>query len=109
MVGLDGSDPLFDTLQETGGSKDAVVVSHTHTADTAGSHSHTTSIERFLNYSADAFIPPQNVFQQNAGNATALPSSTAGDHTHTISTTGSSGTNANLQPYITVAMWRRTA
>jgi hypothetical protein len=26
-----------------------------------------------------------------------------------ISTTGSSGTNANLQPYITVAMWKRTA
>jgi hypothetical protein len=25
------------------------------------------------------------------------------------STTGSSGTNANLQPYITVYMWKRTA
>jgi hypothetical protein len=26
-----------------------------------------------------------------------------------ISTTGSSGTNANYQPYITVYMWKRTA
>jgi hypothetical protein len=27
----------------------------------------------------------------------------------TIASGGSSGTNANLQPYITVAMWKRTA
>ena len=26
-----------------------------------------------------------------------------------VSTTGSSGTNANYQPYITVYMWKRTA
>ena len=32
MVGIDGSDTAFDTLEETGGSADAIVVSHTHTA-----------------------------------------------------------------------------
>jgi len=35
------------------------------------------------------------------------------EHTHTVSgstdNSGTSGTNLNLQPYITVAMWKRTA
>ena len=109
MVGLDAADPLFDTAEETGGSKDAVVVSHSHTASTTGAHTHTTSIERFLNYRGDAFQSGANMYVQNFSNATDLPSSSAGDHTHTISTEGSSGTNANLQPYITVYMWKRTA
>ena len=36
---------------------------------------------------------------------------TAGAHTHTVTvdSTGSSGTNANLPPYIVVYMWQRTA
>lgn len=108
MVGLNGADPLFDVLEETGGSKDAIVISHTHTANNAGAHNHTTSIERFLNYTPDNFTG-NNSYVQGLGNAQALTSSTAGDHTHTINSTGSSGTNANLQPYITVAMWKRTA
>ena len=108
MVGLNGADPLFDVLEETGGSKDAIVISHTHTANNAGAHNHTTSIERFLNYTPDNFTG-NNSYVQGLGNAQALTSSTAGDHTHTIHSTGSSGTNANLQPYITVAMWKRTA
>ena len=31
------------------------------------------------------------------------------DHTHSIATDGSSATNANLQPYVVVYMWNRTA
>ena len=34
LVGVDSSDTAFDTLGETGGSKDAIVVSHTHTGTT---------------------------------------------------------------------------
>ena len=35
----------------------------------------------------------------------------AGAHVHTltIDSTGSSATNANLQPYVVVKMWKRTA
>ena len=112
MVGLDGSDPLFDTLEETGGSKDAVVVSHTHTGstNTTGAHTHTQSA-----YNIDSVVGFNGV--PSGGNpavsvgAVGPATQSAGDHSHTFTTasTGSSGTNANLQPYITVAMWKRTA
>lgn len=104
LVGLNGSDSSFDTLEETGGSKDAVVVSHTHTATDSG-HTHTTFNGSNLN---------SNV--TNGGVAgTVTRGSSASNETNSasasisVSTTGSSGTNANLQPYIVVYMWKRTA
>ena len=46
-------------------------------------------------------------------NTSTANTGAAGAHTHTLSgstaTEGSSGTDANLQPYITVYMWKRTA
>jgi len=109
MVGLNSSDSLFDTLEETGGSKDAIAVAHTHTysgsTSTTGAHSHT--VPTGSNTSAGAYVHEAAVAFGSES------TSTAGDHAHTFSgttaSTGSSGTNANLPPYITVAMWKRTA
>jgi hypothetical protein len=103
MVGFNASDALFDTLEETGGSKDAIVVSHTHTATvTDPGHTHT--------YIFDNGVPggdtPQSGFRGAQNNAT---SSAFTGISVTNASTGSSGTNANLQPYITVRMWKRTA
>jgi hypothetical protein len=111
MVGLNGSDSLFDALEETGGSKDAIVVSHTHTA-TVTDPGHVHQMTRVLtDKNADATFDAVSEFS-NADDADYenrnTNSATTGI-TVSNSTTGSSGTNANLQPYITVAMWKRTA
>ncbi len=108
-VGLNGSDTLFDTLEETGGSKDSIVVSHTHTATstvTDPGHAHTIVYAASSNTSQSS---PSNLSVNpsmpiNTGSAT-----TGITVATTNASTGSSGTNANLQPYITVAMWKRTA
>lgn len=105
MVGLNGSDTLFDALEETGGSKDATVVSHTHTMAGAGAHAHELPgelVQGTTNTSPSA-VTDNNTRPQSSVTDPVF------DHTHTINSTGSSGTNANLQPYITVAMWKRTA
>lgn len=105
LVGLNTSDSAFDTLQETGGSKDAILVSHTHTAtvnDPGHVHNVTyaaasnTSQAYPSNLSVSAFT---NINTSSATTGITVANSSA----------GSSGTNANLQPYITVAMWLRTA
>ena len=115
LVGVDAGDTAFDTLGETGGSKDAITVSHTHTiSGSTGAmsaneaHTHTVGVSL---YTVDAAVGG-NSFAGYFGSTTTSSANLA--HTHGAgtlanSTTGSSGTNANLQPYITVYMWRRTA
>jgi hypothetical protein len=108
MVGYDASNSLFDTAEETGGSANAVNVSHTHTATstvTDPGHSHTIKVGESFNTN-NAVQYTQNI----TGNASVVNSAVTGITVATsISTEGSSGTNANYQPYITVYMWKRTA
>jgi hypothetical protein len=94
----------------TGGSADAITVSHTHTATVTDSgHSHT--------FDGGNFTASGNVFQATSGSLGSAISATATGSIRSAttgisvsnSTTGSSGTNANLQPYIVVYMWNRTA
>ncbi len=105
-VGFNAADPLFDTAEETGGSKDAVVVAHTHSASTAsaGAHVHEYYYQNIAASSGGGQATPRS-------SGSSFNTSSAGAHTHsvTVDSTGSSGTNANLQPYITVYMWKRTA
>lgn len=110
MVGLNTSDILFDTLEETGGTKDAAVVSHTHTATvTDPGHTHAPLSGSFVvNASGGGETAGGGGFIINGGNAATTASRTTGI-TVANSTAGSSGTNGNLQPYITVCMWKRTA
>lgn len=115
MVGYDSSNALFDSAEETGGSADAITVSHTHTATTTSTdsgHTHTTTWQNINDFnsgglSAGAKQNPDDssgTFNVTSNSGTASITSTT-----SISTTGSSGTNANYQPYITVYMWKRTA
>jgi microcystin-dependent protein len=98
-------------VADTGGSANAIAVSHTHTATTAsdGTHNHDvvgTKSDGYTIYGADKFYtvssggPSQYV---DAIKSTGIAS--AGSHTHTITvaSAGSSGTNANLPPYYALA------
>ena len=104
LVGLNASDSSFDTAEETGGAKDATLVSHTHTATvTDPGHVHT-------------YTRPSGSQTLGAGtNAAVFTTATATTISNTTgisvsnSTEGSSATNANLPPYIVVYMWKRTA
>ena len=105
-VGFNSSNALFDTAEETGGSADAITVSHTHTATsvvTDPGHTHTTN--------AQFLFAGGGISGGGTGHATAtINSNTTGiTVATTVASTGSSGTNANYQPYITVYMWKRTA
>lgn len=84
----------------TGGSKDAIVVSHTHTASTSISdpgHSHVTG-------SSGAGAPNgADLSQGGYGAANSTGTATTGiTASTTVNSTGSSGTNANLPPYLGV-------
>lgn len=83
---------------QTGGSKDAIVVSHTHTATDSG-HTHTAA--KWSGYAGGPAGSPigWNGFV-NTNSSEVTGSSTANI---SVSTTGSSETNANLPPYYALA------
>jgi hypothetical protein len=90
-------------VNATGGSADAIVVSHTHTATSTSTvtdpgHSHNTTLHNgttnFGNFYSGA--PQTNSGAGSTGTATTgvtVATSTS------VASTGSSGTNANLPPY----------
>lgn len=106
MVGLDAGNAAFDTAEETGGSADAIVVSHTHTVTDPGhTHPPASGASNFWN-DAPSYTGQGTTAPPYLGQNSATGSATTGI---SIDSAGSSGTNANLQPYIVVYMWKRTA
>jgi microcystin-dependent protein len=115
-------------VNATGGSTDAIVVSHTHTGSTAsaGDHSHfvasssAASARQFTtNVTSGNYVSAQNGESglNESYNLSATDSvsniglsSTAGAHTHTvtINSAGASGTNANLPPYYALCYIMKT-
>lgn len=137
-VGFDAGNALFNTAEETGGSYDATLVSHNHNGTTGnenqnhthgfsgntsgvGDHAHAINRYTATGSAQNGFGGGDNgVFAATnyTGNAGAHSHSFSGNtggisnnhqHDFTTSTNGSSATNANVQPYITVFMWKRTA
>ena len=109
MVGFNSGNALFDTAEETGGSADAITVTHTHTA-TVTDPTHTHSATNGNNLTARTGVTGGATsawFADSSGTPTTTAASTGISVSN--SSTGSSGTNANYQPYITVYMWKRTA
>jgi len=131
LVNQNTSDTDFDVLGETGGSKSSVAA-HTHTysstssvesndhyhaftTNSAGDHSHTLfSVVAGGNNFANAGSYTGGVGTTSTAGAHVHSGNTLGmnaSHTHSVSgTTASTGTsNGNLQPYVVVKMWKRTA
>ena len=110
MVGFDSGNALFDTAEETGGSADATLPTHTHTATstvTDAGHFHNAFGTQQLTGAGSGFDwSPSNTGGASRFVSTATTGITVAT---TNASAGSSGTNANYQPYITVYMWKRTA
>jgi hypothetical protein len=107
MIGTGTGGGATYTAGATGGSKDATLVSHTHTFTGSALPTHTHNYVR----------ANPSVFIQGSIGGTGMTNqftsqvdaASAGTPAGTNSTEGASGTNANLQPYIVVYMWQRTA
>ena len=106
LVGFNSANALFDTAEETGGSADAVVVSHTHTFTGTALAPHAHTYEQDTTGGALSGQDTAGLFSRTTVNTSSV---SGGTPAGTNSTEGVSGTNANYQPYITVYMWKRTA
>ena len=102
LIGVDSGNAAFDTLGETGGTADAIVVSHTHTGttDTVGNHQHTIP-----SVNSGAVGGNGTPVSSNTNGNLTISSGSAGSHNHSFTTdsSGASGTNANLPPYYALA------
>jgi microcystin-dependent protein len=107
LVGIDAGQTEFDTVEETGGAKthtllEAEIPSHTHTITDPG-HAHTQTTSATDGASGRADASSGGTVYNNVAN---INSNTTGI---TINNTGGGGAHNNLQPYIVVYMWKRTA
>ena len=100
------------SVDGTGGSADAIVVSHTHTGTTngGGSHTHTLDGEAIYGQAVDGTGTPSSGFTGGYPLGQINGINSVGNHTHSFTTnsTGSSGTNKNLPPYYALAYIMKT-
>ena len=89
----------------TGGSADAVIVSHSHTVS-GGSHGHTGSYD-IWNAGSSVSTAGHTVNWTSHGPTKINNVSQEGGHTHNCSTTGESKSGKNMPPYLSVYIWER--
>jgi microcystin-dependent protein len=119
LVGVNESDSSFDSVQKTGGAKTHTLAatempSHNHsgTALSAGAHQHSFIGADWDTKLGQSAVSGQLQWKADASQkGYAWPVTYEGEHAHTLSigNTGGGGAHNNLQPYITVYIWRRSA
>lgn len=107
LVGVNEGDSDFDTPEKTGGAKthtltSAEMPSHTHAVTDPG-HIHR---QRRLAGAGSTGHVQGGASDSTQTSATDTESATTGI---TIGNTGGGGAHNNLQPYLTVYIWKRTA
>lgn len=102
----------YFNLEQTGGSKDAVVVSHTHTQ---ANHAHNYT-DGYKPWGSQTGVTEEGAPISGTGKYyAATPSkdykwlTSTGSAQPTINSSGVDGTDKNLPPYFAVNMWKRTA
>ncbi len=86
----------------SGGSKDAIVVTHNHTASSSSENAHSHTYDQAGGSArAGGSVFDPNAFTANTSTSTSTVA--AHNHTITVNNAGSSGTNANLPPYYALA------
>ena len=108
-------------VNNTGGSANAVVVSHTHTTSSAGSHGHgvtdpghTHNYTRHTNNTCGGgdSCGQSAWWGGTTGNVTAsvtgISINSGGAHSHSVNSSGESGTNKNLPPYYALCYIMKT-
>ena len=97
------------TAGATGGSADAIVVTHNHTATsvvTDPQHNHGIGFSAVVRNDGGGVYPSYLSTSRDVVSQTVPTGITVAT---TNASAGASGTNANLQPYVVVYMWNRTA
>lgn len=105
LVGINGADADFDTVEETGGSK-----THAHTGP---SHTHPVTVDASAALSTGGIIDDGGSVSGGGVGSGSDHHHGIAPHAHTASTTasgtGATSTDSNMPPYVVVYMWKRTA
>ena len=111
LVGLDASDTDFDTAEETGGAKTVTLsqaqMNHNHIWTTTGGSGADLSIALTSNGSRNDTFDGNGDSRQLTSDG-ALSGTNHTDNNRELDSTSVTAHN-NLQPYIVVYMWKRTA
>lgn len=101
-VGFDSGNTKFDTDEETGGAE-TVTLALSETP----AHDHNTSYN--IRYNTNTTVTGAAIRLTDIENITGATGGSTGTATSTSNSKGGGGAHNNLQPYIVVRMWKRTA